>query len=384
MRRLLPCLACLAALAACGSKNAAPAPATEQQEAESVAPSMIVQTLANGLKFPWSMAFAPNGDILIIEKAGGLRIFRNGALLPDAVSGLPEDVMVNADSGLHDIALDPDFETTRRIFVAYAHGDEDANRLAIWRARLEGDRLVGGEKIFQATPDKAGASHPGGRILFLPDKTFLVSVGDGYDYRNAAQDLSSDLGKILRLDRNGNPPADNPFVGDANARPEIWSYGHRNPQGLTIDPETGVIWESEHGPRGGDEINRLAAGGNYGWPLTTNGIDYDGTLVSERAHAEGVASPLLVWAPSIAPSGLAVYHGTQFPDWNGHFLSGGLASKSLVQAQLDNEGRSIREVERLLADLGARIRDVRTGPDGSVYILTDEPEGRLLRLCRTC
>jgi glucose/arabinose dehydrogenase len=383
LKRIL-CVACVIAVASCGSKEAAPEPASDSQTTETPEPQTKVETLASGLKFPWSLAFAPNGDILIIEKAGGLRIFRNGALLPEIVPGTPEDVMVNVDSGLHDIALDPDFAGNRRVFIAYASGDDDANRLAIWRARLEGERLVDGRVIFRATPDKAGASHPGGRIVFLTDKTFLVSVGDGYDYRNAAQDLSSDLGKILRLDRNGNPPADNPFVGRSDVRPEIWSYGHRNPQGLAIDPETGVIWENEHGPRGGDEINRLAAGGNYGWPLTTNGIDYDGTLVSERAHAPGVTSPLLVWAPSIAPSGLAIYRGKEFPDWNGHFLSGGLASKSLVRGQLDNEGRSIREVERLLADLDARIRDVRVGPDGYVYLLTDEADGRLLRLCRTC
>lgn len=382
MRALLIVSAILAS--ACAQQDA-PAPNTSDGTPTPEAAAQVkVETLATGLKFPWSMAFAPGGDLLIVEKTGGLRIFRNGALLPDAVPGLPEDVMINADSGYHDIALDPDFETTRRVFIAYAQGDDDANRLAIWRARFEGDRLAGGEVIFRATPDKKAPSHPGGRIAFLPDKTFLVSVGDGYDYRNEAQNLSSDLGKILRLDREGDPPADNPFIGRADVRPEIWSYGHRNPQGLTIDPKTGTIWENEHGPRGGDEINRLAPGANYGWPLTTNGIDYDGMLVSERAHMAGVASPLLVWAPSIAPSGLAIYRGEEFVDWNGNFLAGGLASKSLVRSQLDNEDRSIREVERLLEDIGARIRDVRIGPDGFIYILTDEAEGRLLRLCRTC
>lgn len=365
------------------SRQDAPAP-DANGVAQEPAAEVKIETLATGLKFPWSMAFAPGGEILIVEKTGGLRIFRNGALLSDAVGGLPVDVMINADSGYHDIVLDPDFETTRRVFIAYAQGDDDANRLAVWRARLENDRLIGGEVIFRATPDKKGPSHPGGRIAFLADKTFLISAGDGYDYRNEAQNLSSDLGKILRLDRDGRPPADNPFAGRADARPEIWSYGHRNSQGLTVDPETGIIWEHEHGPRGGDEINRLTPGANYGWPLTTNGIDYDGTLVSERAHMEGVASPLLIWAPSIAPSGLTVYRGAEFPDWSGHFLAGGLVSKSLVRSQLDNDGRSIKEVERLLEDIGARIRDVRTGPDGFIYILTDEPEGRLLRLCRTC
>ena len=342
------------------------------------------EVLASGLRLPWSMAFAPNGDLLIVEKAGGLRLFRDGVLSPNAIAGGPDDVMVSADSGLHDIALDPDFAANGQVYVAYASGDEGANRLAVWRARLEGDRLVGGRVIFRATPDKKGPGHPGGRLLFLPDRTFLLTVGDGYDYRDAAQDLTSHLGKILRLDRDGNPPADNPFAGRDGALPEIWTYGHRNPQGLAIDSETGAVWESEHGPRGGDEINRLAAGANYGWPITTNGIDYDGTLVSERAHAPGVVSPHVVWAPSIAPSGLAVYRGGAFDDWNGNFLLGGLASKSLIRAQIDNGGGTIHEAERLLGDLGARIRDVRVGPDGSVYLLTDEAEGRLIRICRDC
>lgn len=375
----------LVALFTLGACARTPATAPDTAAAAETAPQDVkVETLASGLNFPWSMAFAPDGDILIVEKAGGLRVFRDGALLPDAVPGLPADVMINADSGYHDIALDPDFATTRRVFIAYAQGDDDANRLAIWRARLENGRLVGGNVIFRASPDKKGPSHPGGRIAFLADKTFLVSVGDGYDYRNEAQNLSSDLGKILRLDRDGNPPADNPFARGVDARAEVYTYGHRNPQGLIVDPQTGTVWESEHGPRGGDEINRLTAGANYGWPLTTNGIDYDGTLVSERAHMPGVVSPLLVWAPSIAPSGLAVYRGTEFADWDGQFLSGGLASKSLVRSGLDNEGRSIKEIERLLADPGARIRDVRTGPDGFIYILTDEADGRLMRLCRNC
>lgn len=385
MKLVRAMLVCLAGVAGCANEEALVAETNEDAAAEPDAPAPLkVDTLVTGLKFPWSMAFAPGGDIFIIEKTGGLRIFRDGALLPEAVSGLPPDVLVNADSGLHDIALDPDFNATGTIFIAYASGDEDANRLAVWRATLNGAALAGGRAIFRAAPDKKGPAHPGGRIQFLPDKTFLLTVGDGYDYRDAALDLSSHLGKTLRLDREGRPPADNPFVSRAGALPEIWTYGHRNQQGLAADPATGILWSHEHGPRGGDEINRLDAGSNYGWPSTTNGIDYDGTLISERAHADGVVSPLIVWSPSIAPSGLAIYRGGEFPDWDGDFLVGGLASKSLIRAERDNDGRSIREAERLLGDLGARIRDVRVGPDGFVYILTDEPDGRLLRLCRAC
>jgi len=389
VRHVLVCAA-LAMIAGCARESAPAADAAASaafDQASSRAetePAIKVETLARGLAFPWSMAFAPNGDILIIEKAGGLRVFRNGALLPGAVDGLPGDVMVNSDSGLHDIALDPDFNVNQRVFIAYAEGDDDVNRLAVYRARLADDALIDGADIFHAGPDKTGAGHPGGRILFLPDKTFLLSVGDGYEYKSAAQDLSSHLGKILRLDREGAPPADNPFVGRDDVRPEIWSYGHRNPQGLALDPETGAIWEHEHGPRGGDEINRLAAGSNYGWPTTTNGIDYDGRLISSIAHADGVASPLIVWAPSIAPSGLAVYRGDKFPEWNGHFLLGALAARQLIRAQLDNDGRSIAESDRLLKEIGARLRDVRIGPDGFIYILTDEADGRLLRICKGC
>jgi glucose/arabinose dehydrogenase len=326
------------------------------------------------------MAFLPDGGLLIVEKAGGVRLFANGRLQPGRIAGLPEDLLIKEQSGLHDIALDPDFATTRRVFLAYLSGSVERNRLALWRARLEDGRLVGGERIFRTRPAKKETAHPGGRILFLPDKTLLLSVGDGYDYREAAQDLGSHLGKILRLDRDGHAPPDNPFVDRVGTLPEIWSYGHRNPQGLALDPQTGAVWESEHGPLGGDEINRLRAGGNYGWPRLTGGIDYDGTLISERAHAPDAVSPLIMWSPSIAPSGLAVYRGNRIPGWDGQFLIGALAGKALVLAGLDNEGRTIRETTRALGELGARIRDVRVGPDGAVWLLTDEQEGRLLRL----
>lgn len=336
-----------------------------------------VETLATGLNLPWSMAFLPDRSLLIVEKAGGVRRFANGELSAP-LKGVPTGVMVAADSGLHDIVLDPDFATNQRVFLAYASGDEKANHLAVWRARLDGKRLVGGKVIFRTTPDKTAPKHPGGRIAFLPDRTFLLTVGDGYLFKEQAQDLNSYLGKILRLDRDGKAPADNPFVGRNDARPEIYTLGHRNPQGLTVDAHTGQAWENEHGARGGDEINRLESGKNYGWPRTTSGVDYDGTLISEHAHAPDVTSPLIVWAPSIAPSGLAVYRGARFAAWNGKFLVGALANESVVIAALDNDGRSIEELQRL--PQGARIRDVRVGPDGLVYLLTDETEGRLLRL----
>jgi glucose/arabinose dehydrogenase len=237
-----------------------------------------------------------------------------------------------------------------------------------------------GRLIFRAAPDKAGPGHPGGRLMFLPDGTLLLTVGDGFDYRAAAQDMDSHLGKVLRLTREGNAPPDNPFVGKAGTRPEIWTSGHRNPQGLARDPVTGEVWSHEHGPRGGDEINRMQAGANYGWPLVTHGIDYDLSIISERAFAPGIERSWFFWAPSIAPSGLAVYRGTAFPDWEGKLLVGGLVSKAVSRMRPTKEAGFFIEEERMFAAHDKRIRDVRVGPGGFVYLLTDEDEAELLRL----
>ncbi len=339
-----------------------------------------LERLAWGLRRPWSMAFTPDGDILITEKHAGIRVIRNGALLANALTGAPENVLAKADSGILDVVLDPDFPDNRLVFVSFVEGDEKANRTAVWRARFDGRRLTDGRVIFRATPDKAGPGHPGGRMVFLPDKTFLLTVGDGFEYKTAAQDLGSHLGKLLRLTREGVAPQDNPFVERAGARPEIWSYGHRNPQGLSLDRETGDIWEHEHGPRGGDEINLMRAGANYGWPIVTHGIDYDGTVISERAFGPGIERSAYFWAPSIAPSGLAVYRGAAFPDWQGQLLVGGLASKSISRLRRGKETGFFVEEERLFAELKKRIRDIREGPDELIYVLTDEEDGELFRL----
>jgi glucose/arabinose dehydrogenase len=296
------------------------------------------------------------------------------------VAGGPPGVLAKADSGLLDVVLDPDFASNRLVFLSFAEGDEGANRTAIWRARYEGGRLADGRVIFRAKPDKAGPGHPGGRMAFLPDGTLLLTVGDGYDYRAAAQDLGSHLGKTLRLTRDGAAPADNPFVAREGALPEIWTYGHRNAQGLARDPATGDIWSHEHGPRGGDEVNRLRPGGNYGWPLVTHGIDYDLSIISERAFAPGIERSWFFWAPSIAPSGLAVYRGAAFPDWDGKLLVGGLVSKSVSRLRTAKQAGFFIEEERLFGGEGQRIRDVRVGPDGLVYVLTDEDVAELWRL----
>jgi glucose/arabinose dehydrogenase len=276
--------------------------------------------------------------------------------------------------------IDPDFAENRLVYVAYAQGTEEANRTAIWRARLEGDRLVGGRVIFQVGQIKSGSGHPGGRMLFLPDGTLLLTVGDGFTLRDAAQDMRSHLGKVLRLTRDGRAPPDNPFIGRSDVLPEIWSSGHRNIQGLVRDPATGTIWAHEHGPRGGDELNALRPGADYGWPAVTHGIDYDGTIISERAFAREFEPARFFWAPSIAPSGLAIYRGAIYPGWDGRFFVGGLASRSVVRLRIGADTGLFVEEQRMFSPLRARIRDIRTGPDGYLYILTDAENGELWRL----
>ncbi len=357
-----------------------------EQAVASVAAGPVVQgaarleRVATGLQRPWSLAFTPEGDILVTEKYRGLRVVRDGELLPAPVPGGPTGVFAEADSGLLDVALDPDFARNRVLFLSFAEGDAKANRTAVWRGRYVDGHLLDGRVIFRAKPDKAGPGHPGGRLLFLPDGTLLLTIGDGFDYKAAAQDLGSHLGKIVRITHDGAAPADNPFLGQAGALPEIWTRGHRNVQGLARDPLTGEVWSHEHGPRGGDEINRLRAGANYGWPLVTHGIDYDLSIISERAFAPGIERSWFFWAPSIAPSGLAVYRGAPFPDWEGKLLVGGLASKAMSRLRPAKQPGFFIEEERMFGSQDQRIRDVRIGPDGYVYLLTDEEAAELWRL----
>jgi aldose sugar dehydrogenase len=340
-----------------------------------------LERVAAGLRLPWSLAFLPDGRMLIVEKHDGMRLLGRDGVLGPLMAGLPGNVLRQEDSGWLDVALDPDFDSNRRVYLAFVEGDEAANRTAIWRAELAGDRLVRGRVIFRVNVAKRGTSHPGGRLVFLPDRTLLLSVGDGFDYRDAAQDPGSHLGKVLRLTRDGAVPRDNPFVGRPGYAPEIWTLGHRNIQGLARDPETGLIWAAEHGPRGGDEINHLRPGLNYGWPLVSHGIGYDGNIITDRAFAAGLEPSLFYWAPSIAPSGLAVYRGALYPDWNGRFFVGGLASRSLVRLRIGAQSGLFVEEARMFAGLRTRIRDVRTGPDGVLYLLTDDAtSGMLLRL----
>ncbi len=346
--------------------------------AEATKPGYWVEEMAQGLNMPWSMAWLPGGDLLIVEKYGGVRVMRGGRLLPAALTGVPASFQ-SGQNGLLDIAVDPDFKTNRRIFLTFTEGTAQSNRGAVYRARYTGTGLVDGQVIYRTTPDSHVFPYPiAGRILFLPDKSFLLSSTDDHGHRHLAQVLDNDIAKILRLDRDGKAPKDNPRFDDPKARPEIFAYGLRAPMDLVRDPRNGDLWEIENGPRGGDELNRLKSGGNYGWPITTHGIEYTGETISDRTEAPGIESPVVVWTPSIAPSSLALYLGKRYPQWNGDFFAGALIAQHLRRVRL-KDGKAV-EQEVMLKDLKERIRAVRQGPDGYLYLLTDNPNGRLLRL----
>ncbi len=339
--------------------------------------ALDVQTLARGLDHPWSMAMLPDGGMLVVERAGRLRRIQDGKLSPGAIAGVPK-VYVESQAGLFDVVLHPQFAQNHLIYLSYASGDAKHNALRITRAKLDGDHLSEQKVIFEVTPQKDTPVHFGGRITFLPDGTFLCTTGDGFDYRERAQRLDTTMGKVVRLKDDGSVPADNPFVGKPGARPEIWSYGHRNPQGLAYDSPSGRVYEHEHGPRGGDEVNVIARGVDYGWPIATHGIDYSGARISPWQDYPGMQGALVYWVPSIAPSGLAVYHGALFQGWDGDLLVGALAFHELRRVHMVDGKPAGQQV--LLGDLKMRIRDVRVGPDGAIYLTTDDTNGSILKV----
>ncbi len=350
-------------------------------------------TVAEGLEHPWSIAWLPDGTALVTERPGRLRAIRNGRLDPQPIAGTPP-VLVAPErglvfqSGLFEVSPHPNFAQNRLIYLTYAHGTPQDNRLRLARARLEGNALTDLQVIYETSHGKPEFQHYGGRILWLPDGTLLLGIGDGGNppitvdgalVRLKAQDLASSIGKIVRLRDDGSVPPDNPFVGRAGARPEIYSLGHRHIQGLARHPD-GRIFASEHGPLGGDELNLIRPGSNYGWPQVTWGRDYVGGTpigTGQRSAADFV-DPVLVWFPAaVAPSGLAVYSGDRFPQWRGSILSGGLATQDIRRTVVDANG-AVQTHESLR--IGQRVRDVRQGPDGFIYVLTDEIHGRVFRL----
>ena len=352
-----------------------PQPAPELVEKPSS--DFNLETLAEGLRSPWAVAELEGNAYLITEKPGALIRFSDGNRTE--IEGLPADILAEGQGGLLDVKLAPDFAETREIYLSYAYGTMEANGTALMRATLDGNELKDATTIFRASPPKSGSQHFGSRIAFLPDDTLILTLGDGFAFREDAQKPETHLGKIVRLTRDGGVPQDNPFLGQDGYKTQIYSMGHRNVQGLAYDAETNTLWEHEHGPRGGDELNILTGGENYGWPLVTKGVDYNGARITPFEDKDGYVEAIHSWVPSIAPSGLVIYRGDMFPDWNGDALIGGLASRDLRRVDLEN-GTSVKEVD-LLSDLDMRIRDVRVAADGSVLILTDDPEnGQLIRL----
>ncbi|MEX0604046.1 MAG: PQQ-dependent sugar dehydrogenase [Marinobacter sp.] len=337
-----------------------------------------IEVVTEGLEHPWSIAFLPGGGALVTERVGRLRLLsKDGKLQPEPLSGVPE-VFASGQSGLNEVSLAPDFPDSQQIYLSYACGTAKANHTCLARSRLGDQGLENTEEIFRVQPAKVGAAHYGGRIAWLPDDTLALSLGDGFDYREEAQKLTSHIGTIVRLNGDGSAPADNPFKGQQDALPEIYSYGHRNVQGLIYDSEENRLIAHEHGPKGGDEINLIEAGKNYGWPITSFGLDYTGARVTPFTDRPGMESPLLQWTPSIAPSGMTLYTGELFPQWQGDLLVGALAAKQVHRVSLENG--EAREVEVLFEALNERIRDVETGPDGAVYLLTDSANGQVLRV----
>ncbi len=333
-----------------------------------------VVTLTDALVQPWALAFLPEGDILITERAGRLRLVHEGRLAPASIGGLPL-VDTRTQDGLMDLALHPRFAQNRIVYFTYSKPVDRGDTTALARAKFDGGRLSDARELFVADAWSSAGGNSGSRIVFGLDGAIYMTVGERHE-QTPAQDLRTDKGKILRLNDDGTIPRDNPFVDRADARHEIFAYGVRNPQGLFIEPSTGTIWEHEHGPRGGDELNIITRGHNYGWPAITYGINYNGTIISKYTARDGMDQPVVHWTPSISPSGLTIYSGDRFPAWRGNVFLGALSGQHLRRLELRN-GRVTHE-EELLARLHQRIRDVRQGPDGLLYVLTDV--GALLRL----
>jgi glucose/arabinose dehydrogenase len=355
--------------------------AAQAQTFKSSAGDLTVETVAAGLVHPWSLAFLPDGRTLVTERPGRIRIVTRDGKLSLPLADVPK-VYASGQGGLFDVILDRNFANNRTIYFSYAEPFEGGARTALARAAIEGGdtpALRDVKVIYRQFGPPSRGNHFGGRIVQANDGNLFLTNGEHFTDRDKAQTLDNDLGKIVRLTPDGAAPNDNPFAGKAGARPEIWSYGHRNPQGLAINPADGKLWEQEHGARGGDEINIIAPGHNYGWPLVSYGVNYDGSPVGTgKQQMAGVDDALWHWTPSIAPSGLTFYTGDLFKGWKGSLFNGAL--KFQLLSRLEISGSKVVREERLLQGLHERIRDVRQGPDGALYLLTDSSGGRILRV----
>jgi len=361
---------------------------TQMQETEAEAliskDGFRLIAVATGLTFPWDMLFLPDGTMLITERDGAIRILRDGELLPDPVAGTPE-AHVNAQGGYFAMALDPDFSSNRKLYLAFAKGVDEENTTAVVSGVLSEDasELTDVQEIFTGAPRET-SHHYGGRLAFLPDGTLIITLGEGFRYMEEAQNPQNYHGTIVRLNTDGSFPDDNPFIDGEDGTPGVWSYGHRNVQGLVWDNAREILWAHEHGPKGGDELNRIESGKNYGWPAITYGVNYDGTIISEETEAPGMEQPVIKWVPSIAPSGMALVSGDVWPEWQGDLIIGamnGPRGQKLVHVMLDEEGNVTGQTD-LMADLEIPFRDVVIGPDGNLYAATANMDGVIYRIDR--
>src|SRR6266699_2379937 len=345
----------------------------------SSAGQLEVQTVASGLVHPWSLAFLPDGRMLVTERPGRMRLVTHEGQLSPPLEGVPE-AFASGQGGLLDVVLDRSYAQNKTIYFCFAERAGGGGRTAVARATLNdgNGRLDDVKIIFRQEGPLSSGNHYGCRIVQASDGNLFVTLGEHFTYRDEAQNLGNHLGKLIRITPDGAAPADNPFVGRANAKPEIWSYGHRNEQGLAINPASGDLWEIEHGPRGGDGVNIIGKAKNYGWPGIGYGIDYSGAKIHESTYKRGMEQPLKYWVPSIAPSGMAFYSGSQLPAWRGNLFVGALVGQLLVRLEVD--GDKVGKEERLLQGLRERIRDVRDGPDGALWLATDSSSGRILRI----
>ncbi len=354
--------------------------AQSPQRFPSSAGELTVETVATGLVHPWGLAFLPDGRMLVTERPGRLRIVSADGRLSPALSGVPS-VAARQQGGLLDVVIAPDFAVSRLVYLSFAEARAGGSGTSVARGRLNaaGTALEDVNIIFRQMPGFSGGLHFGSRLVFDRTGALFVVLGDRYSLRDEAQNPANHLGKVVRILADGAAPKDNPAAtGKTGWAPEIWSIGHRNVQGAALHPVTGQLWTIEHGARGGDEINTPRAGLNYGWPVITYGIDYSGLKIGEATAKPGMEQPVFYWDPSIAPSGAAFYTASAFPGWQGSLFTGALAGQMLVRLTLD--GEKVTGEERLLTTMGARIRDVRQGPDGWLYLLSDAAEGQVLRV----